>query len=56
MALSRYVTVRSQVNPETIIVQQLVAFFTANNASELDNPVDCRDCLARMRSGTRDKV
>lgn len=54
--LSRYVTVNTTSNLETAIMRQLVANFTANNASQLTTPVKCRDCLNRIVDKKRDMV
>lgn len=53
--LSRYVTVTTQNNTETVIVRQLVAYLSANDASERSTPVNCLDCLSRIVGGD-DKV
>ena len=53
---SRYVTANTQRNPETVLTRQLVAYYTANNASERENPVKCSDCLKRISDKYRDKV
>ena len=33
----------------TAIVQQLLAYYTAINASELESPITCKDCLKRIK-------
>ena len=33
----------------TAIVQQLVSYYTAINASELESPITCKDCLKRIK-------
>ncbi len=54
--LSRYVTVNTVGNLETVIIMQLIANLTANNASQLSTPVKCSDCLSRIIDDGRDMV
>ena len=55
-SLSRYVTVNTVSNLETLIIMQMVASLTANDAKQLSTPVNCSECLKRMVDEDRDKV
>ena len=46
--LSRYVGTTGSTKLETTIIYQLLAYFTAFNATELSTPVNCSDCLKRI--------
>ena len=53
--MSRYVTVNFLNNTETVIVRQMMAYLSANNASQQMEPIKCSDCLERILRGD-DKV
>lgn len=47
--LPRYVGTANSVTIVTLLIQQLVAFLAANNATELEQPVSCHNCLKRIK-------